>query len=120
MIRLCFLIRSLDRGGAERQLVELARALGPRRFRITILTFYSQGPLKAELAGTNVEVVPLEKTGRWDVGRFLARASRAIAVRRPHIVHGYLGIANEISWLLGRRCGARIVWGIRSSLPELS
>ena len=61
MLRLCFLIRSLHAGGAERQLVELVTRLDPSRFRTSVLTFYSGGQLESELAGTAVELVPLEK-----------------------------------------------------------
>jgi glycosyltransferase involved in cell wall biosynthesis len=115
MIRVSFLIRSLDRGGAERQLVALARALDPARFAVTILTFYPGGGLERELEGSAVELVSLDKRGRWDVPAFLRRAHREVARRRPHVLHGYLGIANEFAWMLGRAAGARVAWGIRSS-----
>jgi glycosyltransferase involved in cell wall biosynthesis len=120
MIRVSFLIRSLDRGGAERQLVALARALDPARFAVTILTFYPGGRLERELSGSAVELVSLEKRGRWDVPAFLRRAYREVARRRPHVLHGYLGIANELAWMLGRATGARVAWGIRSSALDLS
>ena len=120
MTRVCFLIRSLEAGGAERQLVDLVRALDSTRFQITILTFYPGGALEDELAGSKVELVSLNKRGRWEVGGFLRRAYAAMVSRRPDIVHGYLGVANEIAWLLGRACGAHVVWGVRSSSLDLT
>jgi glycosyltransferase involved in cell wall biosynthesis len=120
MTRVAFLIRSLDRGGAERQLVELAVRLPRDRFAISVLTFYGGGALEPMLEGTGVELVCLDKTGRWDVARFLRRAWREVDRRRPDIIHGYLGVANELAWLLGRACGARVVWGIRSASIDFS
>ncbi|MCC7177530.1 MAG: glycosyltransferase [Acidobacteria bacterium] len=120
MTRVAFLIRSLDRGGAERQLVELARRLPRDRFTVSVLTFYGGGALEPLLAGTGVELVSLQKAGRWDVARFLGRAWREVGRRRPHVVHGYLGVANELAWLLGRAHGARVAWGIRSASIDFS
>ena len=115
MLRVCFLIRSLNPGGAERQLVELAKRLDPSQFSVSVLTFYSGGDLEQELAGSAVELVPLHKHGRWDLVGFLARVRAAVRARQPDIVHGYLGVANELALIAGRMCGARVVWGIRSS-----
>ena len=120
MVRLCFLIRSLNPGGAERQLVELVKRLDPSRFQVTVLTFYPGGLLEQDLAGTSVELISLRKQGRWDVAGFVARARAAVAARQPDIVHGYLGVANELALLVGRLCRARVVWGIRSSHLDLS
>jgi len=120
MTRIAFLIRSLDRGGAERQLVELARCLPRDRFAVSVLTFYGGGALEALLDGTGVELVPLGKTGRWDVAGFLRRAWRELGRLQPDVVHGYLGVANELAWLLGRARGARVAWGIRSASIDFS
>ena len=119
-IRLCFLIRMLDCGGAERQLAELVGGLDKARFEVTVLTFYPGGMFWSaveEMPG--VELVCLGKTGRWDVGRFVARLVGFLRRRRPDIVHGYLGIANELAWLGGRASGARVVWGLRASNRDL-
>jgi len=44
-IKLAFLVRSLDYGGAQRQLVTLAKALDKDHFDVTVLCFYSGQPL---------------------------------------------------------------------------
>ena len=115
-IRLCFLIRMLDCGGAERQLAELVGGLDKSRFEVTVLTFYPGGMFWSaveEMPG--VELVCLGKTGRWDVARFVARLVGFLRRRRPDIVHGFMAIANELAWLGGRAAGARVVWGLRGS-----
>jgi glycosyltransferase involved in cell wall biosynthesis len=113
--RVAFLIRRLECGGAERQLIELARALNKDKFEVTIITFYGGGAFFHEVAtDAAISVRNLEKDGPWDVLKFLVRLVRTVRQLRPHIIHGYLTVANELSVLAGRICGARIVWGLRA------
>lgn len=120
LIRLCFLIRSLHSGGAERQLSELVKRLDKSRFEVTVLTFYGGGLFWDTVERTpGVRLVSLRKTGRWDMVVFGARLVRFLRRLRPDIVHGYLGVANELAWLGGRAAGAKVVWGLRSSNRDL-
>ena len=115
-IPVLFLIRSLDYGGAQRQLIALARRLDKQRFRVTVATFYDGGELRAELErDPAVRVVSLGKRGRWDVLPFGARLFGLARQERPAILHGYMSVANELCLLLGRLLGARVVWGLRVS-----
>ena len=119
-IRLCFLIRSLDCGGSQRQLAELVRSLDRTRFTITVLTFYPGGLFWNELRKTpGVNLVCLDKAGRWDVAAFGARLVNLLRRSRPDIVHGYGVVSNELAWLGGRAAGARVVWGLRASNLEV-
>jgi glycosyltransferase involved in cell wall biosynthesis len=116
MIRLLILIRRLEAGGAERQLIELIKALDRSQFAVTVVTYYEGGELAAEaraLAGVNL--VSLNKTGRWDSVGFFLRLCATVRSVRPHIVYGYMSIANELALLAGRWFGARVVWGLRAS-----
>lgn len=116
MIRLLLLIRSLDRGGAERQLITLAKGVDKSRFAVTVATFYDGGVLRPEVAGVEgIRVVSLGKRGRWDVLPFLRRLVGLARGVRPDIVHGYLSVSNELGWLAGRLVGAKVVWGLRAS-----
>ncbi len=120
-LRVCFLVRALTTGGAERQLVDLARGLDKQTFDVTVLTFYPDTELSRELdACDGVRLIRLEKRGRWDVAGFLWRASREIRRLRPHIVHGLLAVANEAALLLGRRHRARVVWWLQAAYMDFS
>ena len=55
-----FLVRSLDMGGAERQLVELAKGLHARAWQVEVVTFYPTGPLRALLEAAGVPVFSLD------------------------------------------------------------
>src|SRR5262245_44633523 len=114
MKRIFLLIRSLERGGAERQVIELAGGLVRCGFHVTVCTFYDGGALRPELeAIAGVESVSLGKKGRWDMGRFFWRLQSVVRQARPDLIHGYMGIANELALVLARISGAKAVWGLR-------
>jgi glycosyltransferase involved in cell wall biosynthesis len=113
-LRLLFIIRSLDTGGAERQLVTLSRELAARGHTVAIATMYDGGALESQLAPEVIHL-PLHKAGRWDLLRFGREASQAVASFRPDILHGYMAGANEIAMALAARHGGRVIWGVRVS-----
>jgi glycosyltransferase involved in cell wall biosynthesis len=90
MIKIAFLIRSLDYGGAERHLLNLARFLDKERFDVTVLYFYPGGRLESELRESNVRLVSLDKKGRWDLPGFLWRLARQLRALRPSVLHSFL------------------------------
>jgi glycosyltransferase involved in cell wall biosynthesis len=115
-IRIAFLIRALDIGGAQRQLTALASSLDKRVFEVTVLTLYSGGALIDDLRGTGVRVIPLDKKHRWDVIGFFARLAKVCRNLRPHILHSYLPGQNLIAMSLKPFLPqTKMVWGIRSS-----
>ena len=121
MTRLLFLIRSLERGGAERQLTELVKGFNKQRFAIVVATFYDGGALRPELEGiAGVRVLSLHKEGRWDLLPFLWRLWKTAKGANPAILHGYMGVSNELCLLIGRLMGAKVVWGLRASNLDLA
>ncbi|HEX8846546.1 MAG TPA: glycosyltransferase [Pyrinomonadaceae bacterium] len=120
MTRIAFLIRSLNRGGAERGLITLIKALDKKRFDITVLCFYPGGELMDELEATGVHVISLKKAGRWDVLRFYTRLVRHLRRLRPDILHGYLVEPNLMTVFLKPFLPVtRIIWGVRASRMNL-
>lgn len=116
-----FLARSLNRGGAERQIVELAKRLTASSRRVCVAVFFSGGPLEKELRGTGVELIDLKKRGWWDIARFLIRLVRVIRRENPTILHSYLTVPNILAVLIKPFLpGTRIVWGIRATDLDLS
>lgn len=119
MTRLTFLIRRLDRGGAERQLVELLKAIDKTRFEVTAITLYPGGALWDEACAVpGVRVQDLGKRGRWHL-QALPALLRAFRQVPPDIIHGYMDVANLLA-LLARPMGAKVVWGIRASKVDVS
>jgi glycosyltransferase involved in cell wall biosynthesis len=120
-MKLVFLIRSLGAGGAQRQLVELAKGLDRKLFNVTVLCFYPEGALVRELLSARVPVVSLNKRGRWEVCRFLLRMAQELRKQRPDILHPYMTGPNLIAMLMKPLLrSTRIVWGMRASNVELT
>ncbi|MGH7180953.1 MAG: glycosyltransferase [Nitrospiraceae bacterium] len=118
-MKVVFLVRALDYGGAERQLVVLARGLHARGHEVVVAPFYSGGPWEQELLEAGVRIRPLQKRGRWDLLPFLLRLARVMREERPEILHSYLTDLVTVvlkPWLPS----TKIVWGIRSSDMDLS
>lgn len=118
---LVLFIRSLEIGGAERQLVTLALALHAQTIPTHVLTFYRDGQLKHDLDASCVPVETLDKRGRWDVVPFLWRFVRFLWKSRPAVLYTYLPVANVLGVMLKPLFPAtRIVWGVRASNMDLS
>lgn len=115
-MRVLFVIRSLHVGGAERQLLALARGLAKRGHEVRIAAMYSDGAMRQELAEDDrVALIQLGKSGRFDVLGFFSRAIRATRAFAPDVVHGYMSGANEVASVLASASGAKSVWGVRVS-----
>jgi glycosyltransferase involved in cell wall biosynthesis len=116
-INIIFLIRSLNIGGAERQLVELVKGLDNNYFNITVGLFYNEGALIEEIKRMpRIHVISLNKSGRWDVIRFAFRFIKLLKALQPDIVYSFLPDANIVGLIAGRLSGVkRIVWGVRAS-----
>ena len=120
-MKILFLLRSLDNGGAERQLVLLAKGLRARGHDIVVALFYPGGPLEQELREAGVRIRPLHKRGRWDVPGFVFRLTQTIREERPDILHGYLTDQNLVAVLIKPLFPRmRIVWGVRSSMIDMA
>lgn len=114
-------IRSLNVGGAERQVVTLAKSLTAPGHRVHIAVFTGGGALEDELVDN-----PSIKLHVLNRHRIVGLPSIALQVRKLvhsescDVVYGFLPIPNLS--LLGTRLmkrRPRIVWGVRSSNLDL-
>jgi glycosyltransferase involved in cell wall biosynthesis len=115
--KVVFLIRDLNYGGAQRQLVSLVKALHQEDcFDVTVLHFYSGGPLLKDLIDRGITIISLEKQERWDVLGFFGRLFGHLKRIQPDVLHGYLGESNIVSMFVKPFFpSTRIIWGIRGS-----
>jgi len=121
MIRILFLIRSLDTGGAEKQLCNLVKGLDKRMFDIYVITFYDGGRFRHELEGIpEIHLISLGKKKRWDLLPLFYRLFVHLKKIRPQILHGYMEVPNLLCLLMGKILGVKVVWGVRSSYMNLS
>ena len=119
-MRVVFLVRSLNYGGAERQLLLLAKGLDKNRFEPVVLCFYGGGPLQTELLQAGIRVISLNKRNRWDVAGFLWRLAHKVIELKPDVLHGYLPVPNFLAALLKLLYPSmRVVMGVRTSGKDL-
>ena len=110
------LTRSLEIGGAQRQLVILARGLKECGHEVTVGVFYGGGSLATELHDDGIKLIELCKKGRWDLIPFLRRLLRELRILEPDVIYSFLGSANVLASVIHpfiRR--SRLVWSVRAS-----
>jgi glycosyltransferase involved in cell wall biosynthesis len=119
-MRLLFLVRALDYGGAERQLVLLANELARRGHQVAIAVFYSGAPLEKEIDGSRVRLIPLKKRSRWDLLSFYWTLLRVVQQERPDVLHGWMPDPNLVASMIRLLYpSARVFWCIRCANVEM-
>ncbi|MBX3442398.1 MAG: glycosyltransferase [Planctomyces sp.] len=93
-VRITFLIPTLDRAGAEKQLVLLACGLPRDRFQVDVIGLTRGGPLEADLLRAGIPVTVLKKRGKVDVRAFQALRER-LRNDPPDILHTWLFAGNS-------------------------
>jgi glycosyltransferase involved in cell wall biosynthesis len=122
MISICFLIRQLNEGGAQRQLLTLLKGMDKAKYDISVLSFYEGGYFSEEIKEIpNIKYISLKKRGRWDVFVFLYHLNRQLRQICPDILHAYMDAPNCLSiFLKPFMPKTRMVWGVRASNMDLS
>lgn len=118
-MKIVLLIRRLETGGAERQLVLLAHGLKEKGHDVKVVTFYPGGSLERELEA--IPIAAIGKRGRWDFVRFFVRAAILLRREKPDAVYSFLHGPNLLATALKPFLkGTRIVWAIRSTYMDWS
>jgi glycosyltransferase involved in cell wall biosynthesis len=120
-MKILFLLRSLNIGGVETQLVVLAKGLHKRGHHVLVATFYPGGPLEDELRGAGVLILPLHKRGRWDIVRFLLRFVKILRKESPDILHSYLYEPNLVALMVKPILNnTKLIWGVATAWMDLT
>lgn len=120
-MKIAFLIRSLDYGGQEGQLLALSRGLQKLGHRVVVLLFYGGGPIQTELEKAGVTVLPLGKAGRWDLVKFTAHLVGTLRRERPDVLHSYLVEPNLAATLVRPFLPwLPVVWGLGAAFMDLA
>ena len=114
--KLVFFISDLTYGGAQRQLLALAKAIDKEVFEVYVLYYYPDGPLEKDLQDAQVILNCIVKHGRWDLIGFYGRLISYLRKIKPDILHGYLVVPNLFTIVFKPFLPkTKIVWGIRGS-----
>jgi glycosyltransferase involved in cell wall biosynthesis len=114
--KLVFWISDLTYGGAQRQLLALAKAIDKEIFEVYVLYYYPDGPLEKDLQDARITLHCIIKRGRWDLIGFYTSLIRYLRQIKPDILHGYLTVPNLFAIALKPFLPkTKIIWGIRNS-----
>lgn len=120
-MKILFLIRSLNVGGAERQLVILAKDLFQRGHDISVACFYTGGALESELQAAGIDIIDLHKLNRWDVLSFFVKLIKSVRTIKPDVIYSFLTTANILTVVLKPFAAkVKMLWGVRASNMDLS
>jgi glycosyltransferase involved in cell wall biosynthesis len=104
--RILHIIPTLDRGGAEKQLVLLAAGLPRDQFDVRVCALTRGGPLEADLRAAGISPTIVGK--RWKVDPLAWwELRRHIAQLQPDIVQTWLFTANAYGRVAARAAGVR-------------
>ena len=106
MRRILHIIPTLDRSGAEKQLVLLAAGLPRDEFDVHVCTLSPGGALTAELQQAGIEVADAGKQWKVDPAAW-QRLRRHIARLQPDLVQTWLFAANAYGRTAARSAGTR-------------
>jgi hypothetical protein len=113
-MKILFLIRNLDVGGAEKQMILLSKGLADLGHQVSVAVFYP-GKLDGELS-SKVQLIKLNKSGFWDILKFFNSLQSCFRKQQPDVVYSYLVVPNLLAGLMKLvHRKTRVVWGIRSS-----
>ncbi len=108
MLKVLQLIPTLDRSGAEKQMVMLAKGLPRDRFEVEAAALTRSGPLESDLREAGIPLTVIGKT--WKVDPFaLARLSRFLKSRRFDVVQTWIFAAGAYGRVAARRAGVPVV-----------
>jgi glycosyltransferase involved in cell wall biosynthesis len=102
------LIPTLDRSGAEKQMVLLATGLPRDRFRVEVAALTRLGPLEAELRGAGIPITALGKRHKADPFAF-GRLVHLLRAKRFDVVQTWIFAASTYGRLAARAAKVPVV-----------
>lgn len=94
---ICFLTTGLHPGGAERQIVDLAKELKRRTWSVSVISMLPKGVLAQELEDCSIPVKSLEMLAGRPDPRALFRLRRLVREQSPDLIHSHMVHANLLA-----------------------
>jgi glycosyltransferase involved in cell wall biosynthesis len=108
VLKVLQLIPTLDRSGAEKQMVLLAKGLPHDRFRVEVATLTRLGPLEAELREAGIVVTSIGKRFKVDPVA-LAKLARFLKAGTFDVLQTWIFAANTYGRAAARLAGTPVV-----------
>lgn len=117
VMKICFVIPSLEPNGIARQMATLARTLRRRGVRVQVAVFHEGGALQESLLQERVKILRLHKRGWWDYPRLFIDLYKWVRREKPDVLNGYLTGANLLCAFVGILFRhVRVVWTLGGAL----
>jgi len=108
VLKVLQLIPTLDRSGAEKQMVLLAKGLPRDRFQVEVAALTRLGPLEAELSAAGIPVTAIGKRFKLDPIAFVNLA-RFLKSNAFDVVQTWIFAANTYGRLAARMVGVPVI-----------
>jgi glycosyltransferase involved in cell wall biosynthesis len=112
--KVCFVLPSLNGGGAERAAVQILNGLDRNRWDRSMFLFAREGPYLSEVDPA-IAITSADTASRW--GRWRALRS-FVAGERPEIVMGFLSYFSVLSAARAANAGAKVVFNLQTPMSE--
>ena len=117
-VNICLLIGQLSYGGAERQVVNLAKSVNRDCFSVNVCVLSPLLDLALELEKASIPVRVIRKDGRYDLS-VVPRLARFFKDEKIRLVHTFLYSANVVGALAAVIARIPVVISERSAPPSL-
>jgi glycosyltransferase involved in cell wall biosynthesis len=94
MIKICYLIGQLGKGGAEKQLYELVKGINRKVFDPVVISLNQGGYWGGEIRKLNIRLIELQRKRSFEFAR-LFKLIKILKAEKPDIVHTYMFAANS-------------------------
>jgi len=110
--KVCFVLPSLNGGGAERAAVQILNGLDPNQWDRSMFLFAREGPYLAEV-DPSIVITSADTASRW--GRW--RALRSFVAReRPDLVMAFLSFFSALSAVRAAHTRAKVVFNLQTPM----
>jgi len=94
VIKVCYIIGQLGKGGAERQIYELVKGLNRQSFEPVVISLSQGGYWGRKIQKLNIQVIELQRSKNRELTR-LFKLTKLLKVTKPNIIHAYMFSANS-------------------------
>ncbi len=116
IVRILYVIDTLEVGGSERSLLQIARRLNRDRYELVVCSLYRGTALRREFEAAGIRVIALELSGKYQFLKAFLKLRRVVRSERPDLIHTTLFRADQLGRAVGRWLGIPVV----SSFVNLS
>ncbi|HUQ86878.1 MAG TPA: glycosyltransferase [Vicinamibacterales bacterium] len=110
--KVCFVLPSLNGGGAERAAVQILNGLDPQQWDRSMFLFAREGPYLAEV-DPSIAIASADTSSRW--GRW--RALRSFVAReRPDVVMAFLSFFSALTAVRAAHTRAKVVFNLQTPM----